>query len=559
MSAVADRHRQRRIATVAAACVLAGAVAGAARAGAQGASAPRVLVMPFAVEAEQAAPGGAGASYWLGEAAAILLTDELAALGIETFSRDERTAAFERLQLPMSSVLTRATMIRVAELVGASAVLFGEVRVANQLAVRARVIGLDAGRLEPDAADDAPLADMIPLFGRLAGTLAAGTGRPVPSGPRAPAWPLSVDVFENYVKGLVAATPAVQRRFLEAAVKQAPADGRLLTALGEVYALQGEHEKALAIVTAVPAASPFSRKARFAAAMSLVELKRFDGAFKALQTLYGERPSAVLSNALGVIQTRRGATSETGSAAYFFHRAVQEESANADCLFNLGYAYALAGDTQAALFWLREAVRYAAADGDAHLVMSAVLAGTGRTVEAQRELELARLLGTRLEESALALSDKVPAGWERLRTDLDIPPASRVIGSPAEHDQRETAAYHLDRGRRLTEERRDREAINELRRAVYLTPYEDEPHLLLGRLYQRGGRSSEALDEFRIAIWCRDSAAARLALGGALFESGERDAARAEVERALALQPDSVEAKELMRKIGGGGVLTSST
>jgi hypothetical protein len=50
-----------------------------------------------------------------------------------------------------------------------------------------------------------------------------------------------------------------------------------------------------------------------------------------------------------------------------------------------------------------------------------------------------------------------------------------------------------------------------------------------------------------------------LALGGALFESGERDAARAEVERALALQPDSVEAKELMRKIGGGGVLTSAT
>jgi tetratricopeptide (TPR) repeat protein len=514
--------------------------------------------MPFAAEVEQASPGGAGASYWLGEAAAILLTDELSARGIETLTRDERVAAFERLQLPMSSALTRATMIRVAELVGASAVLFGEVRLANQLSVRARIIRVDVAGLQPDAADEAPLPEMIALFARLAGKLAVLAGPPVASGPRPPAWQLSVDVLENYVKGLVAATPAVQRRFLEAAVKQAPADGRLLTALGEVYALQNEQEKALAVVASVPAGSPYSRKARFAAATSLIELKRFEGAFKTLQTLHGEKASPVLSNALGVVQSRRNASSESGSAVYFFHRAVQEESANPDCLFNLGYAYALAGDTQAALFWLREAVRYSAADGDAHLVMSAVLARSGKTVEAQRELELARLLGTRLDESALTMSDRVPTGWERLRTDLDIPPASRVIGSPAEHDQRETAAYHLERGRRLAEERRDREAVNELRRAVYLTPYEDEPHLLLGRLYQRGGRLSEAIDELKVAIWCRETAATRVALASALFESGERDAARVEVERALVLQPDSAEAKELLKKIGGAGVLTST-
>ena len=72
--------------------------------------------------------------------------------------------------------------------------------------------------------------------------------------------------------------------------------------------------------------------------------------------------------------------------------------------------------------------------------------------------------------------------------------------------------------------RRDREAIDELRRAIYLAPYEDEPHLLLGRLYQRGGRLSDAIDEFKVAIWCRETAAARLALGLALLDTGERDA-----------------------------------
>ena len=119
----------------------------------------------------------------------------------------------------------------------------------------------------------------------------------------------------------------------------------------------------------------------------------------------------------------------------------------------------------------------------------------------------------------------------------------------ARQEQQEVATFHLDEGRRLFAAQKDREAINELRRAVYLSPYQDEPHLLLGRLYQRGGRLPEAIDEFKVAIWCRESAAARLALGTAFLESGDRPAARREAERALVLQPDSAEARTLLEKI----------
>jgi len=50
-----------------------------------------------------------------------------------------------------------------------------------------------------------------------------------------------------------------------------------------------------------------------------------------------------------------------------------------------------------------------------------------------------------------------------------------------------------------------------LRRAIYLVPYQDEPHLLLARLYQRGGRLTAAIEEFKVAIWCRETPAARVA------------------------------------------------
>src|SRR5262249_23538101 len=151
--------------------------------------------------------------------------------------------------------------------------------------------------------------------------------------------------------------------------------------------------KALGVASAVPKDSPLSRRARFQVVLSLISLSRFDGAFQELNALYTEHSAAALSNALGVVQLRRSSTATTSAPVVYFTRATKEEPGNTDYLFNLGYASALASDPTAALQWLREVVRYDATDGDAHLVMSAVLAGSGRSVEAQRELELARLLG----------------------------------------------------------------------------------------------------------------------------------------------------------------------
>jgi Tfp pilus assembly protein PilF len=516
-------------------------------------AASRVLVMPFAVAVEAQAPHGAGASLWLGDAAAWIVGDDLTRLGLTAVSRDECVRAFDRLQLPMSPVLTRATMIRVGELLGASEIVFGDVHLGDRLAVRVRAIRVEAGSQLPEIASDAAFEDLFPLFHRVSGSLVAAIGR-APAGRPQAETPWSLAVFENYIKGLVAATPAAQQRLLENALKQAPQDPRVLFALWGVYASLGAHEKALSAASAVPKDAPLSRRARFAAALSLIDLGRLDGAFQALTALYNERAAPVLSNALGLLQLRRPSTQATGTPVFYFTRAVEQEPDNTDYLFNLGYASALAHDEPAALLWLREAVRYEAANGDAHLVMSAVLAGAGKTVEAQRELDLARLLGTLPDSSKLVLGDKIPAGLARLRTDLDRAPAERVdatIGNPAERDQRETALFHLNLGRRLFDAQNDREATNELRRAVYLAPYEDEPHVLLGRVYQRAGRLSEAADEFKVAVWCRETAANRVALGEALLEAGDKDGARREAQRALVLQPGFAAAAALLKKAGG--------
>jgi len=513
---------------------------------------PRVLVMPFTVTVEAGAPGGAGTALWLGEAASILLGDYLRQPGNPSLTRDERVAVFSRLNLPMSAALTRATTIRVGEIIGASDVVIGDVRLGARLHVRARLIRLASGQELPAVSDEGELAEIFNLFARVASKLGALTGRPSKPTAAAELRVLPLEVFENYVKGLVAATPAAQQRFLELANRQVPNEPSILLALWNVYTVQSAHDKALAMASAVAESSPRAGEARLAMGLSLVALRRFDGAYKALTALEASAPRAAVSNVLGVVQLRRGLLpAGTPPATSYFRRAVDAAPEETEYLFNLGYAHALAGNSTEALTWLREVVRFDSADTDAHIVMSAVLGATGRSVEAQRELELARLLDS--DSASRAPAGRVPAGLERISNVLTAPTAglSAAIANPAQRDQRETALFHLSTARSLIAQGRDRDAMSELRRAIYLAPYEDQPHLLLGQVYGRAGQLPQAIDEFTVAIWCRETAAARIALAGALLERGDRASARREAQRALVLAPESTEARALLTRIGG--------
>ncbi len=371
----------------------------------------RVLVLPFVTDVDPGTAGGPAAALWLGEAAAILLAEQLDGVGFLAVPREDRVALFDRLRLPTSATLTRATMIRVGELVGASEVVFGRLRLGASLVARVEAIQLHAGR------GLAPIVD----------------------------------------------------------------------------------EAALAAASAVPADAPESRRARFAAALSLIELRRYDGADLALRALAAERSSAAAWNALGVVALRRTPAGAGEPPAARFARAV-------------------AGAVQA----VREALRRNMADADAHLVLSTLLQASGRPGEAMRELELGRMLGLAQDPPPTAPLAVVPRGLERITSEPDRSVIAALDGAPS-----------------------------------FLWPHDSEPHLALGTLYQRAGRLQEAIDEFKVAVWCRETAAARVALGAALLESGDRDAARREAERALVLAPGSADARALLRQTGGGLVRTT--
>jgi Flp pilus assembly protein TadD/TolB-like protein len=448
------------------------------------------LVTPFENESNEPR------IYWLSEGSAVLLTDNLGSLGVPIIRREDRLRAFDRLRVPPIATLSHATVIRVGQVVGAVQVVIGAFQLdGSDLVVRARTIRLDTGRISTELIERGPLNDLLAVYERLARRIGP-PNTPVTAPERT--YP-TLPAFEQYIKGLLAEAPAAQVAFLKQALKLYPAFQRARVALWDVHTSLGDHKAALAIAQEVPSTSPLSRHARFLVGVSMLNLGQHQGAFDAFTALNRERPDPALLNNLGVIQLRRRAPGAKesvpgGSPVSYFGEALELDATDADLFFNLGYAYWMERDMSGAVHWLREAVRRNPADDEAHYLLGVALQTAGSAAEAARETELAKQLGADTETRNL----------ERLKLAIDLPDALRVdaaLVAAEQRDQRDIAAFHLEQGRRLFERGRDEAAIAELRRTIFLAPYDSAAHLLLARIYLRTGRTQDAVDALTIAVW----------------------------------------------------------
>lgn len=536
----AHRRQRRLIAPLLA------ALCAASAAGAEAQTTERQLVIPF--DSVSRDPQ----TYWLSEASAVILTDDLLALGAPAITREDRVRAFERLRVPAVATLSHATVIRVGQLVAASEVIVGAYSVqGSDIVVRVRQIRLDTGRMAAEIVEGGPLASIFDVYARVARRL-------VPSS-RVTAEEMEqghppIAALEQYVKGLLAQAPDAKINFLTQALRTSPAFQRARVELWRVYTDEGDHQKALAAVNDVSPTHRLARQARFLSAVSMLNLGQHQQAYDVFSALHTAMPDPALLNNMGVVQLRRPAGSPGGAAATYFAEATRVDGADSDLFFNLGYAYWLAKDVPAATHWLREAVRRNPADDAAHYVLGVALQAAGSTTEAAREKELARRLSSEYAEWEARQKgvNSAPPGLERVKTDVDVPAALRVenvIVAAEQRDQRDLAAFHLEAGKRAYRGERDAEAIAELRRAVYLAPYQSEAHLFLGRAYLRSGRIDEAIDALKIAIWSEDTIAAHLVLAEAYIQARDEATARTELRWILKADPQNADARKLLDRL----------
>lgn len=505
---------------------------------------PEYLVAPFENS------GGEGRVNWLTEASAIILTDDLRTLGIPAVSYEDRMRALERLHIPAVASLSLATTIRLGQVVGATHAVVGSFELeGEQLTVRARTIELEAGRLSAEIVESGPIDELFTIYARIMRRIVPDPGMTLEEMEREHPRPAA---FEQYVRGLLAQEPATRVSYLTHARRLDPAFQRSRLALWDVYTEQGEHEEALALVRDVPEDHRVYRRAQFLAAVSQINLERYDEAFEIFTALNVDAADPALYNNLGIVQLRRGRDASGGPAVSYFGDALRLDASDADIMFNLGYAYVLAEEYAQGIPWLREALRRRPADSDAHYVLGAALQASGRAAEGAREKDLAARLSEDLAEFAATGQSGVPAGLERPKTDIDVPASLRLEHALADAEQRgqqQTVAFQVASARRLFDAKNDSEAIAALGRVVFLDPYHSEAHLLLGRLYLRAGRVEDAIDSLKISIWSAETVEAHLALAEAYITADDREAAREQLQRVLKRDPENREAQRLLGEL----------
>src|SRR6478672_10393099 len=151
------------------------------------ASTARILVVPFE------APARDRRTYWLGEAAAVVVAGDINARGLGAIARPARERAYDQLHLPPNAVLSRATVIKVGELVGAAQVIVGSVALdTDEITVRARSIRIDVGRADTEITERGKPADLFAIVQRVARRVVPGGGDGVP------ALVPSLQAFEQY-------------------------------------------------------------------------------------------------------------------------------------------------------------------------------------------------------------------------------------------------------------------------------------------------------------------------------------------------------------------------
>ena len=153
------------------ACLVAVALAAPAAVRAQTPQGAPIIVLPFDNPTQDPRLG------WMREGAAILLSEMLISSGDVVIDREERLQAFERLQLPSNAVLSRASTIKVGQVVTASLVVGGTIAIqGDQLIARARGVRIDTGRLLPEVEANGAVSDLYGIFGRLAQQVRGSAG-----------------------------------------------------------------------------------------------------------------------------------------------------------------------------------------------------------------------------------------------------------------------------------------------------------------------------------------------------------------------------------------------
>ena len=323
-----------------------------------------VLVLPFFNESASQNID------WIGEGIAETIRESLATQGVLVLSREDRLEAYRRLSIRPNAVLTHASIIKLGEALDASQVIYGHYEIAtpqprdgassasppagagapqsavsvhDSLHMAARVLDLKRTRQTPEFEEIGALEDLASVETHLAWRcLNSLSPKSAPSEQefRRERPPVRLDAIENYIRGLLAASPEQKHRLFTQAVRLDPRFSEPSFQLGKMAWQKKDYSLASGWLEKVNRTDSHFFEALFLLGLCGYYTADFASAEKNLLIVAASVPLNEVWNDLGAVQLRL----RSPSALDNFRRALDGDSTDPDYHFNLGYALWQRGD-----------------------------------------------------------------------------------------------------------------------------------------------------------------------------------------------------------------------
>ena len=345
---------------------------------------------------------------WIGESIAEAVQDSLASQGVLVLSREDRLEAYRRQSLRPGAEITIASIIKVGESLDASRVIYGNFEMIpapegspsrGSLKLTARILDLKHTHQSPEFSEMGALEDLAVIQARLGWQvlkLLAPETAPPEAEFLAERPPVRVDAVENYVRGLLAASPEQRQHLFMQAARLDEHYSQPCFQLGKGFWEKKDFKMAATWLARVARSDQHYLEAQFFLGLSRYREGDYAGAEAAFQIVAAAVPLNEVYNDLGAAQARRN--NFTGAIASF-QKALDGDSGDPDYHFNLGYALWRSGQAAAAAESFRAAQERNAADTEASSMLGRALRGDGSHIADPRMDERLRLK-TNYEEAA---------------------------------------------------------------------------------------------------------------------------------------------------------------
>ena len=505
-----------------------------------------VVILPFVNESKDQH------IYWLGEGFAESLSEEMLLKDAYVLQRPQRKSAYEDLKLPYTGDLSRATMLKIGGKLAADYVIFGSYNLNDSLLqAEARVIKLPSSELSEPIKVSGSLEDLYHVQTVLRDGLLKYFNSKNLKALQTQAFEtesVPLHAYELYIKGLLEASNNERIDFFQRALEAKPGYKQAAFRLGQTLSVMQRYKESNTALTSVNFTGFMDSSVQFLVALNLYLSGDFQGAYQKWLTLSNASPTAEVFNNMGVALLK---ANDLQGSGWYLSKAVEQDSDNTDYRFNLASSYVLRKYDPNAAQQYREVIRLQPNDFQAFYLMAKLL-------ERQGDDASKKMLEYFQENLPTDLKGKFPEQYTTVLQLLRIAPAflsteeRQYLNSAAAKVRQERANYvtsYQNTARKDLEEQDPSKAILEIRKGVGLDPFNWYLHYLWGTALQSQKNPEAALSELTFSIWCQDNIESHLFMAE-IFRTQERYAdAKLQVQRSLAIDPNSKKALEIWGRI----------